>query len=45
MTQIDNADQDSLLKLEGLCPSLCDLGSIVGPRLWASLQLGDSIIG
>lgn len=30
---------------EGLWPSLCDLGAIVGPGLWASLQLGDSIIG
>lgn len=45
MTQMDNADQDRLLKLEGLCPSLCDLGTILGPGLSASLQLGDSIIG
>lgn len=45
MTQMDNADQDRLLKLKRLCPSLCDLGAIMGPGLWASLQLGDSIIG
>lgn len=45
MTQMNNADQDRLLKLEGLCLSLCDLGANVGSGLWAALQLGDSIIG
>lgn len=45
MTWMDNADQDRLLKLQGLCPSLCDLGATVGPGLWALLHLGNSIIG